>query len=152
MTRLKLKPTAFIFALFSVCMFAAGASADECNKRGGTVINTNPVVYFDTGSTAIKTGDKQQLREFSARVKDNPSIEICLIGQADKQGNAAANKKLSLRRAQSVERYLKANGLKNKPYQLVVRGEAYGDTWIGKLFSSTKFDSDRRVEVYGILN
>ena len=152
MTKLKLKPATFMFVLLSACMFAAGAGADECNKRGGTVINTNRVVYFETGSSKINTDDKKRLREFADKVKDNPSVEICLIGQADKQGNAAFNKKLALRRAQAVQRYLKANGLKNKPYQLVVRGEAFGDTWVGKLFGGTKFDSDRRVEVIGILN
>ena len=62
------------------------------------------------------------------------------------------NEKLAKRRAEAVKSYLQGHGLKSEPYQIVVRGEAGGDSWVGKLFSGTKFESDRRVEVTAIEN
>lgn len=131
---------------------AHAQSQMECNKRGGRAISTAVVVYFDTGSVAIKDKGKKALNEFADQVKGNPSIEICLVGQADKQGDVKMNEKLAKRRAEAVKSYLQGHGLKSEPYQIVVRGEAGGDSWVGKLFSGTKFESDRRVEVTAIEN
>ncbi len=140
----------FVAAIVLAWVFVSTAQAQECKKHSGRTVGTAVVAYFDTGSTKIKKADQASLREFAKQVKDHPSIEICLVGQADKQGNVDANKRLAKRRAEAVRTFLKKNGLAKKTYQIVVRGEAFGDTWLGKLFADTKFKHDRRVEVTAI--
>ncbi len=141
--------TLILAAAFSSALISA-AQAKECDKKGGRELSNAVVVYFDTGSVAIKEKDQKALNEFSNQVKEHPSIEICLVGQADNQGDAAMNEKLAKRRAEAVKTYLSGHGLKDKPYQIVVRGEAFGGTWMGKLLKDVKFESDRRVEVTAI--
>jgi len=149
------KKIAVLGVLILGLAYAGSAQAQvqmECKKGGGRALSAAVVVYFDTGSVAIKDKGKKALNEFADQVKGNPSIEICLVGQADKQGDAKMNEALAKRRAEAVKSYLQGHGLKNERYQVVVRGEAGGESWLGKMLGGTKFESDRRVEVTAIEN
>ena len=100
------------------------------------------MVYFDTGSTVIKPQYRKELAEIAERNKGNPNIKICITGQADKQGDPAANEKLSLDRAKAVADVLAGDGLPRDLFDISSRGEAFGG-----LFSGDAAESDRRVEV-----
>lgn len=64
-------------------------------------------VFFDTGSTTISETGKQDLRDLAARAKTiEGGYRLAVVGRADTTGNAAANERLSRRRAAAVTDYL----------------------------------------------
>ena len=140
-----LATVAFTAALLA--MTTTDARAEEC-KRTGQVLKTT-VVYFDFDSTAVNDGAKARLQGLAEQYKADPSLEVCVLGQADKAGNVDYNKQLALRRANAVADVLKDAGMADKPFQIVSRGEAFApDGLLVRLFGEkVQFDSDRRVEV-----
>lgn len=121
--------------------FSSVASADDCNRAGGRASGPT-VVHFDTGSTVIKAEFQAELNALAERLRGNPNMKICVAGQADKQGNEDFNKKLALKRAETVAAHLQKQGLPQNQFQVYGRGEAFGDG----LFSDAA-EADRRVEV-----
>ncbi|RYY33862.1 MAG: OmpA family protein [Sphingobacteriaceae bacterium] len=60
-------------------------------------------ILFDVNAATIKPESNGILAEIAAVLKDNPTININIIGHTDADGNAAANQKLSLARSESVK-------------------------------------------------
>lgn len=75
------------------------------------VIQQETAVYFATGSTAISSQHKQELRALAEKAPSYGNYRISILGFADPTGNAAANERLSLRRAAAVSNYLRQTGL-----------------------------------------
>ena len=124
----------------------AGAALADCNRQGGTALAPT-VVHFDTDSTVIKKEFKKELNEVAEQNRGNPNMKICIEGQADKQGDAAYNEKLALRRAEAVAAYLEKQGLPRKIFDISTRGEAFGEGLVSRLLGDEPAESDRRVEV-----
>ena len=140
----------WLFVAVAACLLAAGtAEAADCTRPKGLTGTTPHVIKFETGSAQISAEDKAWLEAEVARWESNPSLEVCVIGQADKTGDTDFNKKLALERADTVAAFLKEKGLADKTFQVVGRGEAFGDTkdsLLGKILEGTD-PADRRVEV-----
>ena len=66
-------------------------------------------VLFDSGKTAISAKGKSDLDSIAAKSKDTKDFRIVVQGFTDSTGNAAANQKLSVARAQAVTDYLQQN-------------------------------------------
>jgi outer membrane protein OmpA-like peptidoglycan-associated protein len=126
---------------------AGEALAKECAAPPGLKKQAPRVAYFEVDSTEIRAEDQEWLTELAERYRGNPQAQFCVLGQADKSGDVAYNEDLALRRARAVVDFLKAQGLGNKKFQVLTRGEAFGDTWLGRVFDSEQYESDRRVEV-----
>ena len=75
------------------------------------VIREEATVYFATGSATIGEQYKQQLRAIAQRAASHGNYRVSILGFADPTGNAAANERLSLRRAMAVSNYLRQTGL-----------------------------------------
>jgi outer membrane protein OmpA-like peptidoglycan-associated protein len=132
-----------------IAAVAATAQADDCTRPKGLKGTTPHVIKFPTGSAELSPDEKAWLESAAERFQTNPSLEVCVIGQADKTGDTALNKKLALERAETVAAFLKEKGLGDKTFQVVGRGEAFGDTkdsLIGKVIEGAD-PADRRVEV-----
>ena len=140
-----IKPLAF--ALAAGMALAGGAQAGvDCVRGPGGKVTTSKIINFDFDSAEVKPEYQEELRKVAQRFIGNPNLEICLLGTTDRVGSAEYNKKLAMRRAQAVADFLKSAGLKDSGYQLVARGQAFGDdSWIGKLIGDEA--SDRRVDV-----
>ena len=64
-------------------------------------------VFFDTGSTELSDQAKQDLQAIAAQAKDiKGGFRLAVVGRADPRGNAAANQRLSEKRAAAVTDYL----------------------------------------------
>ncbi|GGD45991.1 OmpA family protein [Pseudoxanthomonas indica] len=63
-------------------------------------------VLFASGSTAISAKGKADLDALAAKAKETKDYQIVLQGFTDSTGDAAANQRLSTRRADAVSNYL----------------------------------------------
>jgi outer membrane protein OmpA-like peptidoglycan-associated protein len=68
-----------------------------------------------------------------------------VVGQADKQGNAAYNKKLSEQRAEVIADYLSTQGITRSRIETGSRGESFSSA---RFYGDEKQAQDRRVDVY----
>lgn len=74
------------------------------------VIQDETTVYFKVGSTAISASDKANLAALAEKAPSFGNYRISILGFADPTGDAAANERLSLRRAGAVSNYLRQTG------------------------------------------
>ena len=74
------------------------------------VVREEAAVYFPTGSAVIGATYKKKLRELAEKAPSFGNYRISILGFADKRGNAAANERLSNKRATAVNNYLRQTG------------------------------------------
>ena len=80
------------------------------SKMGDWDVRAEENVFFKSGSAVIAANDKARLKELAGKASTHKGYVISVLGFADPRGNAAANEKLSNRRAQAVINYLKQSG------------------------------------------
>ena len=109
---------------------------------------------FDFNKANLKPGGKQALDDLVGKLKGVKYDTIVAIGYADRIGSDAYNKKLSLRRSESVKAYLvKEKGIPADKIFVDGKGEANpvtGDTCKGNKKTKALIEClqpDRRVEV-----
>lgn len=95
----------------------ANAAADRAELRRAIiegqeyVVQEEATVYFPVGSSAIGPQYQQALRALAKNAASHGNYRISIIGFADPTGNAAANERLSLKRAIAVSNYMRQTGL-----------------------------------------
>ena len=80
------------------------------SKMGAWDVRAEENIYFNSGSAAVSAADKQKLMKLASDASSIKGYVISVLGYADPRGNAAANERLSDRRAQTVINYLKQTG------------------------------------------
>ena len=88
-------------------------------KRGRLILKG---VEFKASSADLTPESYQKLDDVFESLKAFPQVKIGITGYTDNIGNAAANKKLSLRRAETVRAYLILRGLEPSRITAVGRG------------------------------
>lgn len=76
---------------------------------GELVAKDRTNVYFASGSASISDKGKQDLQAIAKEAKAVTGYRLAVVGRADSTGNAAANQRLSERRAAAVSDYLVKN-------------------------------------------
>jgi outer membrane protein OmpA-like peptidoglycan-associated protein len=74
------------------------------------VIRDEVAVYFQTGKAVIGASYKTKLRALAEKAPSFGNYRISILGFADPRGNAAANERLSEKRAKAVSNYLRQTG------------------------------------------
>ncbi len=130
-------------ALLAVSMLAASPAyaVKDCFSTGKGAPGPFKV-EFQVGSTKIDAASAKLLDDVAKVAKARYS-RLCLLGRADKQGNAKANFDLSVRRAEAVAKALEQRGISDKNITVVGRGEPFGDTY--KFL--TESQADRSVDI-----
>ena len=124
---------------------APGKPAPAPAPPGEKTIIFNAVL-FDFDKAVLKPEGKEAIKSYreEARSKLSRADKVIITGHTDNKGTAAYNKKLSLRRANSVRDYLVSLGVDAK--KLVVRGEG-----LSKPVADNKTEEgraqNRRVEI-----
>jgi OmpA-OmpF porin, OOP family len=73
--------------------------------------------FFDTGKANLKPEGAAKLGDLVAKTKGIALEVVIAVGHTDSVGNAAANQKLSVRRAEAVKGYLVQQGVeRNRVY------------------------------------
>ena len=80
------------------------------SKMGSWDIRAEENVHFKSGSAVISAADKEKLLSLAEKAVETKGYVISVLGFADPTGNAAANERLSDRRAQTVINLLKQSG------------------------------------------
>ena len=74
------------------------------------VIREESTVYFKSGSAVLAESYKANLRALAQKAPSYGNYRISILGFADPRGNAAANERLSLKRAGAVSNFLRQTG------------------------------------------
>jgi outer membrane protein OmpA-like peptidoglycan-associated protein len=74
------------------------------------VIREESTVYFKSGSAVIAEQYKQNLRTLAQKAPSFGNYRVSILGFADPRGNAAANERLSLKRAGAVSNFMRQTG------------------------------------------
>jgi OOP family OmpA-OmpF porin len=63
-------------------------------------------IYFDTGKSEIKPESEKAISSVADYLKENPDVNVYIVGHTDNVGDYAMNQKLSKARGESVKTYL----------------------------------------------
>jgi OOP family OmpA-OmpF porin len=80
--------------------------------------------FFDTGKSALKPDASAKLADLVDKTKGVNLEVIIAVGHTDSQGNAAANQKLSVARAEAVKKFLTSKGVENNRVYTEGKGSA----------------------------
>jgi outer membrane protein OmpA-like peptidoglycan-associated protein len=78
-------------------------------KQARTVILRG--VNFQTGKATLTPEARDVLRDIASQLVENPQYRVQISGHTDNTGSRAANLRLSIARARTVETFLEANGV-----------------------------------------
>ena len=82
-------------------------------------------VYFDFNSTDIKTDYEPGLRAHARYLASHPKARVRIEGNADERGSVEYNRRLGLKRAESVRAALVGAGAKEKQALVRSLGETH---------------------------
>lgn len=122
-----------------------GAEVEKVTDTNGlqaVKVTFNSGILFGFNSSTLSTSAKSSLSEFSKVLREDPTIDIAVIGHTDKVGTYDANQTVSARRANAVADYLKQNGVAYSQFKNV-QGVGYD-----QYDESLSADQNRRVEVF----
>jgi OOP family OmpA-OmpF porin len=68
-------------------------------------------VTFQTGRATLTQPARAVLRDIASQLVENPEYRVQISGHTDNTGSRAANLRLSMARARTVETFLEANGV-----------------------------------------
>lgn len=95
----------------AVAANAAGiaANAERIDNVGDFKAAGRTKVFFAVGSTALTSEGQEELKAIAEKAKATQGYRLAVVGRADPTGDAAANRRLSARRATAVKDYLIEN-------------------------------------------
>ena len=100
------------------------AAAKAAPKPAGAKVTLNADALFDFDKSAIKPAAKASLDSLAGKVKSLTLEVIIAVGHTDSIGTDAYNQKLSIRRAESVKKYLVSQGIEAKRIYVEGKGES----------------------------
>lgn len=101
-------------------------------------------IYFAAGKTVVDDADRQRLRQFAARLKEDPRLVISLVSHTDDQGSRSYNLALAEERLDAVVEILRAAGV---PRRQIRRKNAGSGLAAGGCSTPACRQQMRRVEV-----
>lgn len=106
------------------------ASAEEIQTKFGDALAVMPPppkgfsIYFDSGSSKVKAESMPVIDQVMAECRERDSRDISLNGHTDRAGDAAANMRLSLDRANTVKELLVKQGVSPEYLSIEYYGES----------------------------
>ncbi|MCK9180691.1 MAG: OmpA family protein [Bacteroides sp.] len=122
-----------------------GAQVEQVEDNNGLAavkVTFDSGILFEFNSSTLSPASQNSLKDFAMLLKQDPTIDIAVIGHTDKVGTYEANQTVSNRRAQAVKGFLQRNGVLPAQFQ-IVEGVGF-DQYDESLTAS----QNRRVEVF----
>jgi outer membrane protein OmpA-like peptidoglycan-associated protein len=117
-------------------------SIQDANGLQAVKVTFDSGILFDLNSSTLKAAARTSLTEFSNVLKSNADMDVAIFGHTDKTGTLEVNQRVSLQRAQSVQNFLKGQGVA-ADQMVTVEGKDYQE------YDDTKSAAEnRRVEIY----
>ena len=117
-------------------------SVQDANGLQAVKVTFDSGILFDLNSSTLKSAARNSLTEFYKVLKNNADMDVAIFGHTDKTGTLEVNQRISLQRAQSVQTYLKGQGVA-VDQMVTVEGKDYQE------YDDTKSAAEnRRVEIY----
>lgn len=126
-----------------------GARVDsirDMNNLKALRVTFDTGILFQTGKSVLNTDSRQSLTKFSKILKENPSMDISIVGHTDTQGSLELNERLSRERAQAVSDFLATQNVMSSQVKEVI-GRNYSDP-VADNSTAAGRAANRRVEVY----
>ena len=120
-------------------------TVEDANGLEAIKVTFDSGILFATNKADLNATSKESLKEFAAKMVDLPDTDITIYGHTDNTGSDAVNERLSLQRAESVEKYLNSCGISTD--RMTAEGKSYtmpvasNETKEGRA-------QNRRVEIY----
>lgn len=108
-----------------------------------------PTVYFDVDSTELNEDSEQMLKKFVEDLSLIKDFTVKLHGYADETGKKSANRKLSISRAEAVQKFLVSKGVDEELIKVLGHGEIYTLNRDGVVLEASL---NRKVEIKVIKN
>jgi outer membrane protein OmpA-like peptidoglycan-associated protein len=102
------------------------------------------LLYFESGGTQLTSESQALIAKIVADAAKRPAADVSVIGHTDTEGDADANEKLGLERAQTVAQLISGAGLKAIETTVTSHGER---DLLVKTPDNTAEPKNRRVEV-----
>lgn len=106
-------------------------------------------ILFATNSSTLSAQSKASLKDFAAKMSDLKDTDITIWGHTDNTGTLEVNQKLSLKRAEAVQKYLSTCGIAET--RIAASGKAY-EMPVADNATAEGRAQNRRVEVYVTAN
>ena len=120
-------------------------TVEDVNGLEAIKVTFDSGILFDFNKSTLKAEAKQQLDKFAAEMSDMPETGITVYGHTDNVGSEAANKKISLQRAESVGNYLNTKGIAKD--RLTMEGLGF-DQPVADNATEAGRAQNRRVEIF----
>ena len=98
-------------------------TVEDANGLEAIKVTFDSGILFATNKADLNAASKESLKEFAAKMVDLPDTDITIYGHTDNTGSDAVNERLSLQRAESVEKYLNSCGISTE--RMTAEGKSY---------------------------
>ncbi len=102
------------------------------------------LLYFESGGTQLTAQSQSLIAKIVADAAKRPTADISVIGHTDTEGDADANEKLGMQRAQTVSQMITGAGIKVAELTVTSHGER---DLLVRTPDNTAEPKNRRVEV-----
>ena len=117
---------------------------EDANGFKGVKVTFDSGILFATNSSTLSTSSTNCISQIANVLNQNKDVDVAIFGHTDSTGSDAINDPLSLKRAQAVEKSLKAKGVSN-----IKRVEGQGShNPVADNSTAEGKKQNRRVEVY----
>lgn len=120
-------------------------TVEDQNGLQAIKVTFNSGILFPTNGSTLSQVSKNELTEFAMKMSDMPDTDIAVYGHTDNTGSDEVNEKLSVKRAESVAKYLKSSGIAGS--RISTEGMSYSMPVASNATSEGRAQN-RRVEIY----
>ena len=124
-------------------------TVEDVNGLEAIKVTFDSGILFDFNKSTLKPEAKEQLNKFASEMSDMTDTGITVYGHTDNIGSEAANKKISLQRAESVGNYLNQRGIAKD--RIVMDGLGF-DQPVADNATEEGRAQNRRVEIFVTAN
>lgn len=131
-------------AVALVAISPAGAWADSCRENVDAQIDDEYRIYFHTSGNELSEEAVDRINRADSIAKARDVAQLCIVGQASKEGDAKANGNLAFSRAEAVAKAFVSRGWRRDQIVVSSKGESWG--FLTELLTDDS-SADRRVDV-----